>query len=351
MAAADTRRTKRRRLSPSEHNDQQPSKRKSTLTQNPVTSHDAHATVTTIVDSKRTESPEVPSVKGLDSSEPATRRATLKTIVEHLQSRSSAIPLTPTQCLQLWRGFFVAIYMHDSRSPLSVQNLLREIADTFTTVASKDSEIESNDLTTEPSQNAWLEPYHTAFWETVSREWATIDSHRMNKYLLLVRFVLRDLFKICMEGVFAVDDSSMKHSSTSKSKKSRKTEPKEKRDEQKSMQKTEDCVNVLQTVGPLNPSQRKISDGLRLHVLDIWSDELFAALTDLEETYKSNQETSTETEERVARVVPMIHLLSGSVEAIAKSDSGAQRHIRARAKDAIKAVDAQLAERSLEAPA
>jgi hypothetical protein len=119
----------------------------------------------------------------------------------------------------------VALYMHDSKSAISVQNLTIQLANTFTTIRSKDEEIESQELQSsngdseqkeEKSSNieeeedewngldddendvepdnsnsqpesplqitpSWLTTWSTAFWTTMIREWSTIDSHRMNK--------------------------------------------------------------------------------------------------------------------------------------------------------------------------
>lgn len=289
---------------------------------------------------------EMPSVKGLDSSEPAIRRATLKTIMDNLQSRHSSSPFSSTECLQLWRGFFVAIYMHDSRNALSVQNLLREIAGTFSIMASKDDALEKDKTQASEPPASWLEPYHTTFWETITREWATIDSHRMNKYLLLVRFVLRELFKVCLQSNFKPAPNATTNASKSKSKKTKKAKDEEAHDSGRSLKDTEACVKILETVGPLNPSQRKISDGLRLHMLDIWSDELFGALDNLKETHKSGEDGEVDTKSAVG-VTPVLLLLRDSLEKVSKSDSGAQRHIRLRAKDAIQSVNEQMEERSL----
>lgn len=300
----------------------------------------------------------MPSVKGLDSSEPAIRRSTLKTILENLQSRPSPAPFTSTQCLQLWRGFFVAIYMHDSRNALSVQNLLREVAGTFSIMASKDDELQSSRaISTGPEpavgDETWLKPFHSAFWETVSREWAGIDSHRMNKYLLLTRFVLRELFTICMRDIFEPKEADTEPKTKTKSKKkSTATEETARKPTalQRSTRTTEECLEILETVGPLNPSQRRISDGLRLHVLDILNDELFGALGDLEDAHTLAEDDKKAIALRAMQLVPLLFMIRTSVEKTTPGDCGAQKHVRLRAKDAVKMMNEQLEERSLSIP-
>lgn len=252
-----------------------------------------------------TKPTELPTVKGLDSSEPSIRRKALQTILAFLSERETSTPLTSTQCLQLWRGFFVVTYMHDSKNAVSVQNLLKDLAGTFTTTAAQ------NDPET-------FRAYHIAFHETLIREWAGIDSHRMNKYLLLARFVLKNLFLICIgrstegEGVDqgeASNEVSGQAANISKQ-----------------------ILEVLQTTGPLNPSDRKIPDGLRLHFLDIWNDEFFAAI---DTAQLSTKETSKDLQDIVASIKQLL-------ENISKSDSGAQRHIRLKAKETIIEFDERL---------
>jgi len=80
----------------------------------------------------------VPSLKALASSDARLRRLALQEIFANLSERST--PLTHAQCLQLWRGFFVALYMHDSKSMVSVQNLTANLADQFRVIAGKHAE-------------------------------------------------------------------------------------------------------------------------------------------------------------------------------------------------------------------
>lgn len=355
MAVAEARRgSKRRKLSPPEEDRTQHSKKKQEIQQNGSNSLENSTTIA----SQTPQSIEMPSVKGLDSSEPAIRRSTLKTILENLQSRPSSAPFTSTQCLQLWRGFFVAIYMHDSRNALSVQNLLREVAGTFSIMASKDDELQSSKASSTRSEPAvgdetWLKPFHSAFWETVSREWAGIDSHRMNKYLLLTRFVLRELFTICMRDIFEPKEADTEPKTKTKSKKkSTVTEETARKPTalQRSTKTTEECLEILETVGPLNPSQRRISDGLRLHVLDILNDELFGALGDLEDAHTLAEDDKKAIALRAMQLVPLLFMIRTSVEKTTPGDCGAQKHVRLRAKDAVKTMNEQLEERSLSIP-
>ncbi|EXJ77365.1 hypothetical protein A1O3_09591 [Capronia epimyces CBS 606.96] len=239
----------------------------------------------------------IPPIKDLASSEPSVRRACLKTIISHLGDRAPTSPLTPTQCLQLWRGLYVALYMHDSKNTISVQNLAAELARTVPTMAAKDDEAIS-----QGEQPSWLDTWATAFWETISREWALVDQWRMNKVLLLVRFYLRETFNVSL-GLVATDDSETKANSKDLASRQR---------------------QILET-WPLSPRERKVPDGLRLHVLDIWVDEL---LGQFDAAHKQS-----ESEPAAAAVQDVVKTFMSPVETISKE--ALSKGVRMRAKDAI----------------
>ena len=122
---------------------------------------------------------------------------------------------------------------------ISVQNLITSLANQFAVIASKD-------VDGEPSQ---LTVFSEAFWETMAREWSGIDVHRMNKILLLIRMATRSVFRICMPSAEEGNEHSSLPTTTG-----------------------EQCA--IFEKGPLSPRERKVPDGLRYHVLDIWVDEL-----------------------------------------------------------------------------
>jgi ribosomal RNA-processing protein 1 len=91
-----------------------------------------------------------------------------------------------------------------------------------------------------------------AFWKTMSREWSGIDGLRMDKYLYLVRCYVAKGFEICAKSKAwtAVDGEDKVWKA---------------------------YVEALQTEGgplSLEDSKNQVPVGLRLHVLDIWVDEL-----------------------------------------------------------------------------
>jgi Nucleolar protein,Nop52 len=158
--------------------------------------------------------------------------------------------------------------MHDSKNQLSVQKLISTLASTFQTFYSKDIELQSqrrddtanendserrtNERThAQPSEQwTWLSRWHFSFWETLCREWPNIDQWRINKYLLLIRFVVREIFSI----VYTVTlDEAISHTQAEAL--------------------LESQIRILQE-WPLSSRERKVPDGLRLHVLDVWIEEL-----------------------------------------------------------------------------
>lgn len=262
------------------------------------------------------ESPSVqqlPSVKDLASSEWPKRRAAFASIKEHLKSRPASSQLSRDECLQVWRGLFVAIYMHDSKNPVSVQNFLADVADTFSVVASKD----------QPQNTSWLDVYHRAFHETLVREWASIDSHRMNKYLLLVRLVMRQLFKLCFQPLFVGQSTNEQYNGSGAS-----------------LTRTRSIMEVLQAVGPLNCTDRKIADGLRLHLLDILPDEVLAAWGLAGAGNETDDQGPQKLDEDHLRA--LFTIISEPLHHMSNSDSGAQKHVRARAREAASSMEQKL---------
>jgi hypothetical protein len=111
-----------------------------------------------------------------------------------------------------------------------------------------DRDIDSD--TTEKSDYVNLSTWHTAFWAITSKEWSGLDQWRMNKWMLLIRFAVRSLFGILFNAASSPDCDAKEVDSLVSSQ-----------------------TKILEA-GPLSPKERSVPDGLRLHVLDIWLDEL-----------------------------------------------------------------------------
>ncbi|KAL9089633.1 MAG: hypothetical protein Q9165_005665 [Trypethelium subeluteriae] len=92
-----------------------------------------------------------------------------------------------------------------------------------------------------PAQN--VVPFLDAFWETMAREWVGIDALRMDKFLYLIRQCFLASLRFFAKRNWQDRDT------------------------------LEEYLDVLAKV-PLNPTNGKIPDGLRYHVLDIYIDEM-----------------------------------------------------------------------------
>jgi len=86
-------------------------------------------------------------------------------------------------------------------------------------------------------------PFLDAFWKIMAREWANIDALRKNKFLYLIRQYLFASFRFLS------------------------------RHEWNNTRAIEGYMNILART-PLNPTDPKIPNGMRYHVLDIYVDEL-----------------------------------------------------------------------------
>lgn len=106
----------------------------------------------------------------------------------------------------------------------------------------------SRDLASIPSilQPSVTLPFLRAFWLTIAREWQQIEALRMDKYLFLIRQYVYSSFKFLSRG----SKGWAGH-----------------------LAEIEEHGRILAET-PLNPTDLKIPNGLRYHVLDVYVDEL-----------------------------------------------------------------------------
>lgn len=125
--------------------------------------------------------------------------------------------------------------MFMSDKPLNQQRLARSLADLVDVLTTRENALN----------------FVSGFWNIMSREWGNIDSLRLDKYLYLVRCYVRKGFELCLGA------------------KGRKWNIQD------------DYLQLLQEDGaPLSARDPKVPVGLRLHVADVWVDELDKADTD-----------------------------------------------------------------------
>lgn len=125
--------------------------------------------------------------------------------------------------LKLWKGLFYCLWMQDK--PALQQQLSRDLAALVSVLRTQ-----------------VVLPFIRAFWLTMAREWTHIEALRLDKYLYLIRQYLNVSFSVL----------ARKHW-------------------KKAM--LEEWNSIVEET-PLEPTDMKIPNGLRYHVLDIWVDEL-----------------------------------------------------------------------------
>ncbi|KAI1086761.1 hypothetical protein F5B19DRAFT_478027 [Rostrohypoxylon terebratum] len=185
-----------------------------------------------------TDERNMPFIKHLASSDRKIRTSALDTLRKFLTAPTTARKLTELDYLKLWKGLFYSVWMCDR--PIPQQNLCAELADLLTVLPTPNDD-----------ECVVVIPFLRAFWATLSREWTAIDVLRMEKYLLLVRRVFGASL------AWAIDST--------KSKKG-----------QKRADIRADRMFRLLEEWPLEKTGdlAKVPVGLRLHVLDIWVDEV-----------------------------------------------------------------------------
>lgn len=167
---------------------------------------------------------QMPFIKNLASSDRVLRTASLESLQTFLSSRRT---LTPTDALKLWKGLFYALWMTDR--PLPQQRLTSDLASLLHTAIRP------------ACAPAWL----AAFWAVMGLQWSEIDNLRMQKYLLLVRRVFAAQIAWCKERGFEGEEVA----------------------------KVEEVMRewCFEEEGV---DLKRVPVGLRLHVLDVWVDEL-----------------------------------------------------------------------------
>ncbi|KAH6631420.1 nucleolar protein,Nop52-domain-containing protein [Chaetomium tenue] len=199
----------------------------------------------------------MPFIKNLASSDRKIRTSALASLHAFLSARQVASALTPLDVLKLWKGLFYALWMCDRAIPQ--QNLCAELADLIY-VLPREAVV----------------PWMRGFWATMAREWTSIDVLRMEKFLLLVRRVVGAGFKWMRKGSGG-EGSKKKGNKEGSNWDASKVDDvmgllgewplaleEEARIEQIADTKEEDGAQI----------EQKIPAGLRLHVLDIWVDEV-----------------------------------------------------------------------------
>ncbi|KAF3069488.1 hypothetical protein CFAM422_007363 [Trichoderma lentiforme] len=167
------------------------------------------------------ETQQMPFIKNLASSDRKLRTESLSSLQSFLSSRRS---LTPLDARKLWTGLYYALWMTDRPRPQ--QALAQDLANLVF------------DL-----QPACVEPWLAAFWSVLGVQWPHIEALRLDKFLLLVRRMFAAHVKVAKEDGFKGE-------------------------------LTDVVVGVFKQWCFDKEDENKVALGLRLHVLDVWVDEL-----------------------------------------------------------------------------
>lgn len=167
------------------------------------------------------EAQQMPFIRNLASSDRKLRTESLASLQSFLSSRQS---LSPLDARKLWTGLYYALWMTDRPRPQ--QALASDLANLV------------SDL-----QSACVEPWLAAFWSVLGTQWPHIEALRLDKFLLLVRRVFSAHVRIVKEQGYK---GAL----------------------------TEQVVGVFAKWCFDAEDEEKVALGLRLHVLDVWVDEL-----------------------------------------------------------------------------
>lgn len=151
------------------------------------------------------------------------RSDALDKLRQYLSNRSS---FTHLEFLKLWKGLFYCVW-HSDR-PKAQQTLARDLA--ALTHVFRDDE----------SKEQWIR----AFWETMAREWAGIPALRMDKFLYLCRCYIGAGYEYAKRAGWEL--VKVEH------------------------------INAIIKGIPLSIEYERpqMTNGLRLHVIDVWVDEI-----------------------------------------------------------------------------
>lgn len=113
-------------------------------------------------------------------------------------------------------------------------------------------------------------PFIRAFFLTMAREWTNIEALRLDKYLYLIRQYMNASFQYLAAKKWKLS--------------------------------VVEELNSIMEETPLNPTDMKIPNGLRYHVLDVWVDELEKVNSDWEDEKKQKVlETLVQPIEKLAK--------------------------------------------------
>lgn len=229
---------------------------------------------------------EIPLGKHLASTEKKVRDGAIKSLARFLEQAGTE-QLNQAEMAKLWKGLFYCFWMSDK--PLVQQALAQELADILLKIridthAAPQEASSSSSSSPSPNTLAPLD-FLEGFFDAMVREWTGIDKWRVPKFLLLFRRFVNAAFRFLAREQWNAEGVDRFN------------------------------AMLLKESGPLNANNPKVSKGVTFHLLDIYLEELNAALL-APEPRRSTQgldEAEEATEETtscptISLMTPFVHM-------------------------------------------
>ncbi|GJN83169.1 hypothetical protein PLIIFM63780_006717 [Purpureocillium lilacinum] len=241
---------------------------------------------------------QMPFIKNLASSDRKLRTQSLSALQSFL---SACPPLAGAEAAKLWTGLYYALWMTDRPRPQ--QALAADLAAL---------------LLTSLRDPRCAAPWLRGFWAVLSAQWPRVDALRMDKFLLLVRRVFAAQLRWVRERGYCdpAAPADAKHEG-------KEEEEEEEREYKEGRDPVEDVMRVLEQCTFDVDEEFRTALGLRLHVLDLWVDELEreGCLTPLTSAADANKD---------ARRAAFVARIGDMVERLRRSPV---KSVRARAQE------------------
>lgn len=212
--------------------------------------------------------------------------------------------------------------MHDSKSAVSVQNLARSLAGLGREMWAKDragmeagskggqGAVIGGEAEDGSGKWRWSSIWMEAFWGEMAREWVGVDQWRMNKVLMLVRMVVAEGFVLAVESTVAGGEEGGERGEGNS-------------DDDDTWQDY-----VAEVVALPLEVQRTLPDGLRMHVLDVWGDEL-------DKLVGEDGEQDAESERKEKEVANMLVQAAKELSVFRQGEVNVPKNVRTRAKEVV----------------
>lgn len=186
-------------------------------------------------------------VRQLASNKRAVRENALATLKKFLSSKEKATKLDSNELNKLWKGLFYTMWFCDRPRPQ--QRLANELAGLFS----------------ESIIDEQFYKFVESFWKIMINEWRDLDKWRTDKFLMLMRYVIRECFARIKKSNWNED-------------------------------KLELYLDALKSV--ILKDDVKTPRAITYHIIDVWVDELerviFGEEDESEESEESDDEESEE---------------------------------------------------------